>query len=73
MTMGCKYHVLSVQTPYELLSVCLNHLDALRKIVQNNIEVTKLIENAHNKLVQVRKYTLSGLPATCLFICVSCY
>lgn len=45
MTMGCKYQVVSCAHPLDLYQICLNHLDALRVLVRNAAEVSKLVEN----------------------------
>lgn len=45
MTMGCKYQVVSCAHPLDLYQVCLNHLDALRVLVRNAGDVSKLVEN----------------------------
>lgn len=48
MTMGCKYQVVSSIHPAELQHVCLNHLEALRSVKQND-HVRKLVENSINQ------------------------
>ncbi len=53
MTMGCKYQILSVTHPSDLLAVCLNHLDALRRLVASNTEVSKLVELAHQQILEL--------------------
>jgi uncharacterized membrane protein YgcG len=45
MTMGCKYQVVSCAHPLDLYQICLNHLDALRVLVRNAGDVSKLVEN----------------------------
>lgn len=44
MTMGCKYQVVSCAQPLDLYQICLNHLDALRVLVRNAPDVSRLVE-----------------------------
>jgi hypothetical protein len=56
MTMGCKYQILSVKAPQHLLAVCLNHTDALIKIVGQS-EAGKLLEQATQNVLEENKKT----------------
>jgi hypothetical protein len=54
MSMGCKYQLLSSNSPVDLLSITLNHLDALRKLINNNnAETSKLIELASSQSIEL--------------------
>lgn len=44
MTMGCKYQVVSCSHPLDLYQISLNHLDALRVLVRNAPDVSRLVE-----------------------------
>jgi len=60
MTMGFKYQVLSCSHPSDLLQITLNHLDALRALVKQSVDATKLVDNAQKIFVEQYKDLNTG-------------
>lgn len=52
MTMGFKYQMMSCSSPDQLLPVTLNHLNAIKQIVQNTPAVLELVDDTIDKTLR---------------------
>lgn len=50
MSMGFKYQIISCKAPRELIDVTMNHLDALKKVVNGTPQLTDLLEECTRQM-----------------------
>lgn len=53
MSMGCKYSIMQVEHPLDLLSITLNHFDHMRKTASGHAQCEKLVRAAYDATIQL--------------------